>query len=164
MNQVYIANLAQYNNGRLVGEWVELPCEDLDARLKKIVGNDEEWAIHDYELPFEVEEYENVHDLNDFFTTFDDLDEMGQVKVLAMIEQGYDRSEALEQYEDCYIYVANNMTEVAEQIVDEQGLLSSMPEDLRYYFDYEAYGRDLDCNGNFVEVELNDTNYIVEIT
>jgi len=45
------------------------------------------------------------------------------------------------------------MAEVAEQYADETGLLSNIPDDLRYYFDFEAYGRDMEINGSFVETE-----------
>lgn len=36
---------------------------------------------------------------------------------------------------------------------DETGLLDSIPDDLRCYFDFEAYGRDMEINGSFVETE-----------
>lgn len=57
MLKIYIANLGKYNEGELVGKWVELPCEDLDEVLKEIEVVDgtayEEYAIHDYESDME---------------------------------------------------------------------------------------------------------------
>lgn len=57
MLKIYIANLGKYNEGELVGKWVELPCEDLDEVLKEIEVVDgtayEEYAIHDYESDIE---------------------------------------------------------------------------------------------------------------
>lgn len=41
-------------------------------------------------------------------------------------------------------------TEVAEEYAEQVGLLESVPEELRYYFDFEAYGRDMEIEGNFV--------------
>lgn len=52
-------------------------------------------------------------------------------------------------YEDC-----QTMADVAYEIVEEQGLLESMPESLRSYFDYEAYGRDLEIEGSFYYMGL----------
>ena len=49
------------------------------------------------------------------------------------------------------------MAEVAEMYADETGLLSSIPDDLRMYFDFEAFGRDMDINGHFIET---DSGYI----
>jgi antirestriction protein len=47
-------------------------------------------------------------------------------------------------YEDC-----NCMADVAYEIVEETGLLDNCPEPLKSYFDYEAYGRDLEIEGTF---------------
>jgi len=47
-------------------------------------------------------------------------------------------------YTECY-----DMADVAFEIVEECGMLESMPESLKNYFDYAAYGRDLDIEGNF---------------
>ena len=51
--QVYIANLGKYNEGELVGAWFTFPI-DFEEVKEKIGLNDEyeEYAIHDYELPF----------------------------------------------------------------------------------------------------------------
>ena len=55
--QVYIANLGKYNEGELVGAWFTFPI-DFEEVKEKIGLNDEyeEYAIHDYELPFTVED------------------------------------------------------------------------------------------------------------
>ncbi|WP_441293952.1 antirestriction protein ArdA, partial [Acinetobacter sp. 25977_7] len=55
--QVYIANLGKYNEGELVGAWFTFPI-DFEEVKEKIGLNDEyeEYAIHDYELPFTVDE------------------------------------------------------------------------------------------------------------
>jgi antirestriction protein len=35
-----------------------------------------------------------------------------------------------------------------EMLVEDCGLLDEVPENLRYYFDYEAFARDLELNGD----------------
>jgi len=64
---VYVANLAQYNAGWLVGEWLMLPmAEDaLQEAISEILGDDEEIAIHDYESFVAISEYENPYKLNE---------------------------------------------------------------------------------------------------
>lgn len=37
MLEVYLTDLAAYNKGFLIGEWITLPCEDLEDKLKKIL-------------------------------------------------------------------------------------------------------------------------------
>ena len=41
--------------------------------------------------------------------------------------------------------------DMAEALLDETGQLSEIPENLRYYFDYEKYARDLRCAGDMCE-------------
>ena len=62
--QVYIANLGKYNEGELVGAWFTFPI-DFEEVKEKIGLNDEyeEYAIHDYELPFTVDEYTSIGEL-----------------------------------------------------------------------------------------------------
>ena len=45
----------------------------------------------------------------------------------------------------------DSWTALAEEFLDETGTLEQIPESLRYYFDYEAYGRDLRLSGDMCE-------------
>ncbi len=63
--QVYVANLGKYNEGELVGAWFTPPIdiEDMKERIG-LNGEYEEYAIHDYELPFDVGEYTPISEIN----------------------------------------------------------------------------------------------------
>ena len=61
--------------------------------------------------------------------------------------------DTLSDAEDCYIGEFDSLTHLAEHLCDETGLLSEMPENLRYYFDFEKYGRDLQLGGDVWENE-----------
>ena len=67
---IYVANLVEYNKGKLVGSWVSLPIEENDWKdFLKTIGNPEEIAIHDYESnsgfdSLEIEYYSSISDLN----------------------------------------------------------------------------------------------------
>lgn len=158
MLNIFITNLGKYNEGELVGEWVKLPVseEELEAVFERIGINEEyeEHFITDYETDItglKVGEYDSIEDLNELAETLEDLDEYEREIVEAMISEGYDLEEALEKKDDCMIYHdCNDMTDVAEQYAEETGLLDSIPENLRYYFDFEAYGRDMGIEGTFV--------------
>lgn len=158
MLNIFITNLGKYNEGELIGEWVKLPVseEELEAVFERIGINEEyeEHFITDYETDItglKVGEYDNIEDLNELAETLEDLDEYEREIVEAMISEGYDLEEALEKKDDCMIYNdCNDMTDVAEQYAEETGLLDSIPENLRYYFDFEAYGRDMGIEGTFV--------------
>ena len=76
MLKIYLTNLGKYNEGELLGEWVELPVdeEELQEVFKRIgissepdaEGNYyEEYFITDYETDFDLQigEYENINKL-----------------------------------------------------------------------------------------------------
>lgn len=52
------------------------------------------------------------------------------------------------------------MSDVSYQLVEDCGLLHGMPETLKRYFDYDAFGRDLAIEGIYVQV---DYDTIVEL-
>ena len=56
--------------------------------------------------------------------------------------------------EDCYYGEFDDFTDFAHHLMEETGDLDQIPENLRYYFDFEAFGRDLsydffESNGHF---------------
>lgn len=158
MIKIYLTNLGKYNEGTLLGEWVELPAteKELDAVKERIGINEEyeEWFITDYETDItglKVGEYDDIEELNELAETLEDLQEYDREVVEALISEGYSLEDALEKKDDCMVYYnCNDMTDVAEQYAEETGLLDSIPENLRYYFDFKAYGRDMGIEGTFV--------------
>ncbi|MBN1467201.1 MAG: antirestriction protein ArdA [Fusobacteriaceae bacterium] len=82
---VYVANLGKYNEGYLVGEWLELPTDEetINNHIEKVltdngkypVGQYEEIAIHDYESPINVNEYDDIYKLNEFLNEVQNYDE-----------------------------------------------------------------------------------------
>lgn len=166
---IYLTNLGKYNEGELIGEWVELPVsqEELQEVFKRIGINEEyeEYFITDYECDFyEVGEYENIDTLNEIAERLDELDESESKIVKAMMSEcGYTLDEAIEKvnngdymiYSDC-----ENMTDVAYQVVENCGYLDNVPETVSRYFDYESFGRDLGIEGTYI---FTDDNEAIEI-
>jgi len=147
--RIYLTNLAQYNNGRLLGKWLTLPLseEELSAEIKAVLGNDEEYFITDYEADFSIEEYDSLIDLNSFAEELEQLNEYDQQRVIYLLENvGINREEALAQYEDVSFYPDKSLEEVADEFVEE-GLFGEIPERLQYYIDTEKIARDLDIDG-----------------
>jgi antirestriction protein len=67
--KIYVANLSEYNNGRNLGEWFELPCSFYDIKKKLRLDEPdygEEWIILDYEAPFKIGEYDSIEKLNKY--------------------------------------------------------------------------------------------------
>lgn len=103
MLKIFISNLKEYNNGKIIGEWVSLPCEGLEEVLDKISNNGkDELFISDYETDInglKVAEYEDILQLNEIA---EEIEEMREDELIAF--QAY-----LEQY-------ANNMEQALEEV------------------------------------------------
>ena len=167
--KIFLTNLGKYNEGELVGEWVELPVshEELQKVFERIGINEEyeEYFITDYECDlYEVGEYENIDKLNDIAERIKELDEEGSKVVKALIQKlGYTLDEAIDKvnsgdymiYNDC-----ENMTDVAYQVVEECGYLENVPDNVACYFDYESFGRELEIEGNYIFL---DGSEVIEI-
>lgn len=164
--KIYLTNLGKYNEGELIGEWVELPVsqEELQKVFERIGISEEyeEYFITDYECDFyEVGEYENLDTLNEIAERIEELDEEESKVVKALMsELGYTLDEAIDKvnsgdysiYSDC-----NDMTDVAYAVVEECDYLRNVPETVARYFDYEAFGRDLGIEGTFIFTDDNET-------
>lgn len=149
--RVYIANLGKYNEGELVGAWFTPPI-DMDEVSERIGLNGyyEEYAIHDYELPFEIGEYESIDRINELCEMVSELDSDIQAELKELqsyfgsIEELCDHADDIIQYPDC-----DDMEDVARYFIEESGALGEVPASLQNYIDYEAYGRDLELSGSF---------------
>lgn len=158
MMKIYLTNLGKYNEGYLIGEWVDLPIsnEELQKVLDRIGINEEyeEYFITDSETDLdgiEIGEYSNLDDLNEMAETLESLDDDEKEVVDAIMSEGYSLEEALEKKEDCIVYCdCSDMEDVAREYAEQTGLLNSIPENLQSYFDFEAYGRDMSYEGTFV--------------
>jgi hypothetical protein len=100
--------------------------DDIDCDLAKAISINQANANRFLEL---AEEWDN-----DQKTRF----------ILAVGECGYqfDLNNDNPDDLDVDIYQLDSMRELAEQFVDE-GLCGEIPEGMQYYFDYDAYARDL---------------------
>ena len=149
MLNIYLTNLSAYNNGQLVGEWMELPFtpQQYSECLKRI-GNPEETFITDYDsdMGVTVGEFDNVFALNDLVKESEVYD---ADLIAAIIECGYSLEDAIDMAGDVIFYPGMELIDVAYEIVEEYAL----PEIAQMYFDYEAFTRDLKIQG------YNETEY-----
>ena len=157
--KAFVTNLGLYNESQLVGEWVTFPIdEDEQEELFKRIGIDEEheeYFMTDYESELDLfhmfGEYVSIEKLNELAEEVESLDSYEEEIIEALIsEGGYSFEQAMSAKDDVIVYSGcSDMTEVAEQYANETGLLDSIPENLRYYFDFEAFGRDMSFDGEY---------------
>ena len=170
MIKIYVANLGKYNEGELVGEWLQLPVEQEELKnflteQVKLNKEYEEYAIHDFEcdLDIAISEYDSISNLNKIATTLNGLDIVEVEQVKALLEGGHISENDLSNddihnilgdyyFTDVDTDSFNNEESVGYAVVDEQlgGVETLSKEILEQYFDYEAFGRDILLNGAFL--------------
>lgn len=170
----FITNLGKYNEGELVGEWVKFPTspEQLQEVFQRIgigqkddFGNVyEEWFITDYDCYVDgvynlLGEYANLDELNYLAAKLDELsdgeyqqfqaameisDYTGSLQDLINLTDNLDKYELMPGIDD--------YDDLGRLFIDEYGSME-VPEHLKNYIDYEAYGRDiaLEENGTFTD-------------
>lgn len=166
MIKVALTNLGKYNEGELVYTWINLPASDEEIKKAFIeIGIDgeeyEEYFISDYEfsgkIQFNIREYANISQLNEIAEQLDELDDEELNAVQAYIDlygihclDDVEEAIGFARYGGYVVmYDCNDMTDVAHYYIDEAGIYD-LPEIAKRYFDYEAFGRDLEIDGTFV--------------
>ena len=166
MLKIHVTNLAARNSGRLIGEWIDLPCSDLADAIQAVLSEGqrvcgdafphEEFFITDYEWEDDgmgkacpVSEYSDPYKLNKVAEELSSLDEFERLQVQFLLYEGYEFDYAIENHDDVTIYDYRSSTSfkdvyelLAEDLVDE-GCFGDIPANLTYYIDYSAIGRDL---------------------
>ena len=152
--RIYIANLGKYNEGEAVGAWFTLPVDEEEIKEHiGLYGEYEEYAIHDYELPFKVDEYTSINEINRLCEMVMELegspfyDELSEIQRMWFnsIEELLDSIDDIHCHWDC-----DSMEDVAMYYVEETGLLGEVCKYLQNYIDYVALGRDMEIEGHFL--------------
>ena len=171
----FITNLGKYNEGELVGEWVKFPttAEEMKKVFDRIgigqkddFGNPyEEWFITDCDcyvdgLYDKLGEYESLDELNYLASKLDEMSQGEYEQFQAAMEVG-DHSGSVQEIInltenlDCYdVYPdIHDYDDLGRYYIDELDAMQ-VPEHLKNYIDYEAYGRDvaLDESGDFTDL------------
>ena len=163
MIKIYVRNLAKYVTGSLEGKWLTLPMneEQLQQEIKLILGNNEEYAIHDYEAPFNIGEYDNIVKLNEImqkvaesisdkeeFTALCKVSRTTQEETLqTIIDQDYTIIEVTTD-------TLQDGSDIARKLHKEEIIifLGEIPENLMDYIDWEQVWRECEIAYNWAEV------------
>ena len=140
MIRIALTNLKKYNEGELVFEWVELPCDDFGEVFDRI-GHDE-YFISDYECDefhISIHEYENLERLNEIAEELNNLKSY-ELKILtAIIEvEGTNIEYALMilREERYFFYRVDSFEEFIDLIIDD-GYFGEISNEVREFLDYD---------------------------
>ncbi len=167
MLNIFVNTWGNYNeNGADGGEWITLPmdADELEETLNKIAiamgDNDPEWAIHDYEwttdiILRDIGEMENIEKVNEEVQRLSELDEWQQKTYCAMLDyfgSQYVNPDEVDNYR-LYENVMDNYDLGYYWAVESGCYDLEKMGNLANYFDYEAFGRDinLETDGGFTQ-------------
>jgi antirestriction protein len=170
MINVYITNLGKYNEGDLIGKWLELPAtdEEIENVLKEI-GIDgvlyEEYFFTDWEAidGIKISEYSSLKELNEIAGTLEKLNEVDlEICQCLMKNENCTLDEAIEKKDNRIIINLEKNTELDEcsnlaysYINEIYGDVSDLSrETLEKYFNFKSFGRDLSYD-YFIDDNLN---------
>ncbi len=151
--RLYVGTYAKYNNGSIEGKWLDLedyPDPESFLEACKQLHKDEsdpELMFQDFEgFPKGMySESCNSDDLQKIYEWLE-LDE-DERELLGVYRDNIDEDGTLEDAQDAYSGTIDTVDGWAEDYIESTGALESMPENLRYYFDYEKFARDAESGG-----------------
>lgn len=151
--RIYVGTYAKYNNGSIAGAWLDLdnyPDKDSFLTACKELHKDEsdpELMFQDFEgFPKSYYAESSVPDSLWDWLALDDDDK----ELLEVYQDAIEEDAGIDRARDAAMGRFNSESDWAADWLEQTGALESIPENLRYYFDYEAYARDAQINGDVV--------------
>lgn len=163
--KIYVACLASYNAGDLVGEWIEVESwDDSDSLKEKIQAviakspapNAEEYAIHDYDGFPRTAEFGEWPDLQLLCDYVEAVSDHGSDVMNAAIAVSDNFKETLDAVENRYYGCFDRDGDYAESVADDSG----WPDLAKRYFDFARYEHDMICGGDIKVVVIDGKNYV----
>lgn len=173
--KLYITDLAAYNSGFLIGQWVDMDIteEELTETIQSILkkgaeaceeDEHEEYFITDYEQDydlFSIGEYSNPYRLREQYEEVAHLDEDDLKKISYLCENvNLDFEDAIQRYNEVVIYESKTLEEIVEEHLEQTVDFSVIPDIIAQNINYESIARDWDISGEYEDIE-GDIYYFV---
>ena len=151
--RIYIANLGKYNEGELVGAWFTPPV-DFEEVKERISLNDEyeEYAIHDYELPFDIHSDMPLWEINANCRMVLKLEGTPIGNEMKAIQQKWFSSfeEFIDHKDEIRYYDVGDGAALAEYLIREEYVFGEIPHELLKHIDYHSYGSELEMDDRYL--------------
>ncbi|OSQ79397.1 antirestriction protein [Listeria monocytogenes] len=114
--------------------------------------------------PFTISHYENFNEMNEIAEELDEngnnpavnyIGELVEYGFFTSILEAFEQIDEIQVYSDCYSY-----KDYAEQLMDDLGYLSGVPDIIKWNIDYEGIGEDLRQDGRLYQAS---DNTIIEV-
>jgi len=154
--RIYVASLRDYNEGRLVGSWIDLDADmrtcDLLDEIREIMADaaGDEWALHDFEYVPETicKEWTSAEGLERLLLYTDLRAEVGAAAEAYVDAYGDDVPPAdwLGHFADTYAGSWRSATDYAAHYVDRH---FDVPDFVRAHVDLDSVRRELEITHVF---------------
>lgn len=146
--RVWVGSLADYNNGRLHGEWInaDQSAEELDLAIRWMLASAptpdaEEWGIFDFDgfTAIRIDEHEDLETVSKLAHGIKEHG-IGFAIWAELVDKDLHR---LDQFEDAYLGVYDSREAYAEHLLDDIGVperIEGLPDWLQPYIeiDYQS--------------------------
>lgn len=174
---VFVQNLAYYNEGEIVGGWLELPQEpeEIEKYLKDIVKVDDEHEeyevadIENFNFEYKIIQWENLRKINNLAIIYSKLNETQKEAVLGYynnIDNNLSINEIINiciqadkiPYYNYYFegmsnfYDISNDEKIGRTMAEANGLYDILEKNkVEDFFDFERYGEQFSYNYELLE-------------
>lgn len=145
---VYVGTFKKYNEGNLFGKWLMLGdyynYEEFIQACRELHEDEEEPELmfQDWECPDELRGFISEVGLDENLFLLNDVQE-DEEQVIAYLEHmGEISEEYINEARDNYVGQFGDYYELGEYFIDDLQCME-LPGNVRNYFDFEAYGRDI---------------------
>lgn len=167
---IYVASLADYNAGRLIGRWIEAnqPPDRLQKAIDDMLTESEEeiaedWAIHDYE-GFGRWKPSESQDLTTIWTVAVAIGTHGELftEVLNHCDDDIDR--AIRLLEEAHSGPYNSPADYASDWFEEcySKELEALPSVIRWAIDWDEVAREIELSGNVLIIHHKHAYHVFD--
>lgn len=152
--RIYCGTYGKYNAGSLDGQWFDLEdytdklefleaCQVFHDRNNPVdddgdpIPAEHEFMFQDFEGPRSM-----ISECHVDAALWDMMEHRADEEAKNAFVDYYGEWDG-DRFNECYRGEYSSDTAMAEEFLDETGGLGSIPENLRWYFDYEKFARDL---------------------
>lgn len=157
--RIFLNTWGAYNEGSIGFGWFT-PDEArtfIDESLENetfVSKYGEEFFIADIDNYLGVDfgnlDYANIEDVCETIETLEDMDDDEQAKVIGLMEFGDSLQEAIDSIDDCYYYESEIAYDDYIDDMADECYLYNVPDQVKWYFDYDAFRRDYKINANYL--------------
>ena len=170
--RIYVASLADYNAGRLLGRWIDAaqPAEDIQAAIQAMLNESrqavaEDWAIHDYEhfAGLRLSEFEDIERVA---LVARGIVEHGPVFAGLVSHLGGTQSidEAQRYMDEGYRGAFERLADYAQEMIEDcySDAIKGLPDFIRYRIDFDGIADDLEMSGDIFTIACNGQIHVFD--